>query len=321
MLPAVSIGILGLIQAAGISQTIPNPDGEYPDPSGDFTGQGVANLVSGLFKGLPLGGALGTTSIMITAGAKSRMANVFMGLLVGAFVLLFANQVENVAIPAVAAVLIVAGFGTFNFEAMRDIRDVSRSSLIVMSTTFVATLFLPIQEAILVGFILSIFEYVYTSATDIQLLELKLTEDGSLERHPAPSILTDDSITVLYGVGNFFFAGARTLEEMLPDAKGAHQAVVILRVQGHSEIRSTFILVLERYAKKLRANGGKLILCGVNDKIKAQLINTETTETIPEEDIFLSGNKLGASTRAAYKAAKAWLEEKDDVSVIEKGGG
>ena len=50
---------------------------------------------------------------MISAGAKSRWANVFMGLLVGVFVLLFANQVENVAIPAVAAVLIVAGFETF----------------------------------------------------------------------------------------------------------------------------------------------------------------------------------------------------------------
>jgi len=309
LLPAISIGILGLIQAAGISQTIPNPDGEYPDPSGDFTGQGVANIVSGLFKGLPLGGALGTTSIMITAGAKSRLANVFMGLLVGAFVLLFANQVENVAIPAVAAVLIVAGFGTFNFEAMRDIRDVSRSSLIVMVTTFVATLFLAIQEAILVGFILSIFEFVYTSAKDIQLMELTLADDGTLERHPAPSKLVDDSITVLYGVGNFFFAGARTLEEMLPDATGAKRAVVILRLQGHSEIRSTFILVLERYARKLRENGGKLILCGVNEKIKRQLLKTETTDVIPLEDIYLSGDKLGASTRAAYRAAKAWLEE------------
>jgi len=320
LLPAFSIGILGLIQSAGISQNFPNSDGEYPDPSGDFTGQGVANIVSSFFKGLPLGGALGTTSIMIAAGAKSRLANVFMGLLVGVFVLLFGNQVENVAIPAVAAVLIVAGFGTFNFEAMRDIRDVSRSSLIVMATTFVATLFLPIQEAILVGFILSIFVYVYTSATDIQLMELKPKEDGTLERHPAPTKLADNSLTVLYGVGNFFFAGARTLEEMLPDAKNAHRAVVILRLQGHSKIHSTFILVLERYAQKLIANGGKLFLCGVNNTILEQLKSTETTDTIPEEDIFMSSDKLGASTRAAYQAAKAWLEKSEEESKL-KGGG
>lgn len=49
LMPVVAIGLLGLIQGAGISQTIPNPDGRYPDPSGDFRGQGIANLASGFF--------------------------------------------------------------------------------------------------------------------------------------------------------------------------------------------------------------------------------------------------------------------------------
>ena len=309
LLPAVSIGLLGLIQAAGISQTIPNPDGEYPDPSGDFTGQGIANIASGFFRGLPLGGSLGGTGIIISAGAKSRWANVFMGLLVGGFVLLFANQVENVAIPAVAAVLIVAGFGTFRFEAIKDIRDVSRSSMVVMGTTFLATLTMPIQEAIIVGIMLSIFDYVYTSSKDIQVLELVLTEDGGFETRPAPAQLADNSITILYGLGNFFFAGARTLEDILPHAKEAHRAVVILRLHARSQIRSTFILVLERYAQKLQATGGKIILSGVTEKVKEQLDRTETTETIPDGDIFMASNKLGTSTKAAIQAAEAWLND------------
>jgi SulP family sulfate permease len=309
LLPAVSIGLLGLIQAAGISQTIPNPDGEYPDPSGDFTGQGIANLVSGFFQGLPLGGSLGGTGIVISAGAKSRWANVFMGLLVGAFVLIFANQVERVAIPAVAAVLIVAGFGTFKLEAIEDIRDISRSSLVVMGATFIATLVLPIQEAIIVGIMLSILDYVYTSSQDIQVMELAPTEDGGFETRPAPDQLSNNSITILYGMGDFFFAGARTLEEMLPRVQDTHQAVVILRLHGRSQIRSTMLLVLERYAKRLQANGGKLLLSGVTERINKQLDSTETTEIIPEDDIFLASNKIGASTKAAIDAAKAWLEE------------
>ncbi|MEA3440903.1 MAG: SulP family inorganic anion transporter [Chloroflexota bacterium] len=309
LLPAVSIGMLGLIQAAGISQTIPNPDGEYPDPSGDFTGQGVANIASGFFRGLPLGGSLGGTGIVISAGAKSRWANVFMGLLVGVFVLLFANQVERVAIPAVAAVLIVAGFGTFNFEAIKDVRDVSRSSLVVMGVTFLATLTMPIQEAIIAGILLSIFDYVYTSSKDIQLIELVLTEDGGFETRLAPAQLGDNSITVLYGLGDFFFAGARTLEGMLPRTQEAHRAVVILRLHARSQIRSTFILVLERYAQRLQANGGKLILSGVSERVKEQLDRTETTETIPEDDIFMASSKLGVSTKAAIQATEAWLAE------------
>jgi SulP family sulfate permease len=307
LLPAFAIGLLGLIQAAGISQTIPNPNGEYPDPSGDFKGQGIANLVSGFFQGLPLGGSLGSTGIVISAGAKSRWANVFMGLMVGVFVLLFANQVEKVAIPAVAAVLIVAGFQTFRFEAIKDIRDVSRSSFVVMGVTFLATLVLPIQEAILVGIVLSILDFVFSASKDIQVVELAITDDGSFETRPLPEKLADNRVTVLYGWGDFFFAGARTMEDLLPQVRDAQRAVVILRLHGRIQIRSTFIIVLERYAQKLQANGGKLILSGVNERVKAQLESTETTETIPDEDIFMATNKLGASTKAAIQAAEDWL--------------
>jgi SulP family sulfate permease len=309
LLPAFSIGLLGLIQGAGISQTVPNPDGEYPDPSGDFKGQGVANLVSGFFQGLPMGGSLGGTGIILSAGAKSRWANVFMGLLVGVFVLLFASQVENVAIPAVAAVLIVAGFQTFRLEAIKDIRDVSRSSMLVMGVTFLATLVLPIQEAILAGIVLSILDYVYTSSRNFQLVEIVPTEEGEYEVKNPPAQLDDKSATILYGWGSFFFASARTMEALLPQVKGSHRAVVILRLQGVSQVGSTFILVLERYAKKLKEYGGKLILSGVSEAVKTQLDRTETTETIPETDIFLSSSRLGASTKAAIEAANRWLEE------------
>jgi SulP family sulfate permease len=309
LLPAFSIGLLGLIQGAGISQTVPNPDGEYPDPSGDFKGQGVANLVSGFFQGLPMGGSLGGTGIILSAGAKSRWANVFMGLLVGVFVLLFASQVENVAIPAVAAVLIVAGFQTFRLEAIKDIRDVSRSSMLVMGVTFLATLVLPIQEAILAGIVLSILDYVYTSSRNFQLVEIVPTEEGEYEVKNPPAQLDDKSATILYGWGSFFFASARTMEALLPQVKGSYRAVVILRLQGVSQVGSTFILVLERYAKKLEEYGGKLILSGVSEAVKTQLDRTETTETIPETDIFLSSSRLGASTKAAIEAANRWLEE------------
>ena len=309
LLPAVAIGLLGLIQGAGISQTVPNPDGEYPDPSGDFSGQGIANIVSGFFQGLPMGGSLGGTGIIISAGAKSRWANVFMGLLVGVFVMLFASQVEMVAIPAVAAVLIVAGFETFRFKAIKDIRDVSRSSMVVMGATFLATLVLPIQEAILVGIVLSILDYVYTSSRNFQLVEIVPTEEGQYDVKTPPIKLEDQQVVVLYGWGSFFFASARTMEALLPQVKEACQAVVILRLQGVSQIGSTFILVLERYAQKLQANGGKLILSGVSEAVKAQLDRTETTETIPAADIYLSSGRLGASTRTAITAAHTWLAQ------------
>jgi SulP family sulfate permease len=307
IMPAIAIGLLGLIQAAGISQTIPNPDGQYPDPSGDFRGQGIANFASGLFKGLPLGGSLGGTSIMLSAGAKSRWANVIMGLFVAIFVFFFADQVEKAALPAIAAVLIVAGFGVYNFEEIKDIWDVSRSSRLVMLVTFLATLVLDIQEAVFIGIILSILDFVYTSAQDVQVVELVEKKEGVFEERPCPAELRDNSITILYAWGALFFASARTIEDLLPDASEAKRAVVILRMHGRSRIGSTFIQILERYAGRLQANGGKILLSGVSHKVWDQLGRTETFETIPEEDVFLVDEILGGSTKQAFSSAQEWL--------------
>lgn len=310
-MPAIAIGLLGLIQAAGISQTIPNPDGNYPDPSGDFRGQGISNIASGLFKGLPLGGSLGGTSILLSAGAKSRWANVFMGLFVAIFVFFFGDQVERVAVPAIAAVLIVAGFGVYKFDVIRDIWDVSPSSRLVMTATFLSTLVLEIQEAVLVGVVLSILDFVYVSAQEVTVVELVENEDGAFEERPLPTALSDNSITLIYVWGALFFASARTIEEMLPEADKAKRAVVIFRMHGRTRIGSTFIQILERYAARMQKNGGKIILSGVTPNVWDQLARTETFETIPEADVFLEGKVLGESTRQALAAAHAWLSQDD----------
>ncbi len=309
LMPAIAVGLLGLIQAAGISQNVPNPDGEYPDPSGDFVGQGVANVASGFFKGLPLGGSLGGTSIMLSAGAKSRWANVFMGLFVAVFVIFFGDQVENVAVPAIAAVLIVAGFQTFKFEEIGDIWDVSTSSRLVMLVTFLATLTLEIQEAVFVGVVLSILDFVYTATQDVQVVALEEERDGVFVERPCPETLSDNSVTVLFTWGAMFFASVRTMEDLLPDADEAQRAMVILRLHGRSHIGSTFIQILERYAGRLQANGGKLMLSGVSQNVWEQLDRTETFETIPQEDVFLAEELLGGSTTKAMAAAEDWLAQ------------
>jgi len=72
IIPAIAVGIIGLVQGAGVSQTFPNPDGKFSDVSRDFFGQGMANLAGGLFGGIPAGGSGSGTALMISAGARSR---------------------------------------------------------------------------------------------------------------------------------------------------------------------------------------------------------------------------------------------------------
>ena len=95
IIPAITISIIGLVQGAGISQSMPNPDGKFPNPSGDFLGQGMANLATSFFQGMPAGASLSGTSLVVSAGGKSRWANIFVGILIAIILLLFAGVIET----------------------------------------------------------------------------------------------------------------------------------------------------------------------------------------------------------------------------------
>ena len=79
VVPAVSLAFVGLVQGAAISASFPNPDGRYPDASRDFIGQGAANVVAGIFRGMPVGGSMSATSLNKAAGARSRIALMIAG--------------------------------------------------------------------------------------------------------------------------------------------------------------------------------------------------------------------------------------------------
>jgi hypothetical protein len=71
-LPAFSVAVIGLVQGVGVSQGTPNPDGQYPNVSRDFLGQGAANMATSLVGGIPAGGSVSGTVLIISAGARSR---------------------------------------------------------------------------------------------------------------------------------------------------------------------------------------------------------------------------------------------------------
>ena len=74
VVPALSLAFVGLVQGATISANFPNPDGRYPDVSRDFVGQGTANVIAGIFQGMPVGGSVSASSLNKAAGARSRMS-------------------------------------------------------------------------------------------------------------------------------------------------------------------------------------------------------------------------------------------------------
>ncbi len=305
--PAFALTIIALAQSAGISQAYVNPNGKYPNPSRDFTGQGAANLAGALVQGLPAGGSLGGTQLIVKSGAQSRWANIFTAFSAAIIILVFGDLIGKIAISALAGLLMVVGFQTIKFREINKIWRTSTRARWLMMATFVATLIVPLQWAIFFGVAASFAIFAYRESESTTIVEVITGESGVPIEQPAPAVLPSNSITTLNAYGSLFFAGARNLEEDLPQVDVTHNAVVILSLRGHTELGSTFIGVLERYAKALQANGNTLMLVSVSPAIREQLEDTETLTILGAENVFVA-SKPGESTELVYQKAQQLIQ-------------
>ena len=307
LLPAFSVAIIGLVQGAGVSQGTPNPNGRYPDVSRDFLGQGAANIATSLVGGVPAGGSVSGTALIIGAGAKSRWSNIFVGLFVAVIVLLAAPLVERVPMPALAALLIVAGFQGLRVQQAVIAWNTGRVPKVVMLVTFVATLVVPLQFAVLLGMVLSIVLHVFRQSNKVVVTQWVLQPQGFPLEVPVPKRLPSNQLTLLQIYGSLFFAAAKNVEEMLPAVEKASHAVVAILLRGQGEIGSTFMTVLQRYAEALQAHDSKLMLVGVDAAARDQLAKTGVLKLIGEENVFLATPQIGDAMNRAVAAAHAWL--------------
>ena len=307
LLPALSVAIIGLVQGAGVSQGYVNPDGKYPAVSRDFFGQGVANIATGFVGGLPAGGSISGTVLILGAGARSRWTNILSGAFVALIVLVAAPLAERVPMPALAALLIVAGFQGLRIESALSIWKTSKASSAAMVLTFLATLVLPLHFAVLLGVAFSIVLYVARASSEIAISQLVLVPGGMPVEQPTPKKLPSNQLTVLYVQGNLFFAAAKSAEKALPEVEGTERAVVALLLRGKAEISSTFIAVLRRYAEALQARGGRLMLVGVEPGAGEQLARSGVLKVIGEDNVFPVAEQLGLAMNRAAAAAHAWL--------------
>lgn len=314
LLPAFSVAIIGLVQGAGVSQGTPNPDGRYPDVSRDFFGQGAANVATGLAGGIPAGGSVSGTALVLSAGGRSRWANIFVGVFVAAIVLLAAPLVERVPMPALAALLIVAGFQGLRIPQAAVAWKTGRISRIVMAVTFIATLVVPLQFAVLFGMALSIVLSVVRQSNKVVVTEWVLQPGGFPLERPAPKRLPSQRLTVLQVYGSLFFAAARNMEDMLPSVENTTRAAVAISLRGKSDIGSTFVTVLQRYCAALQARGGRLMLVGVDPAVRDQLARTGVLQVIGEDNVFIATPQLGEALNLAVATANEWLQRHADTT-------
>ena len=309
LLPALTIAIIALVQGAGVSQSTPNPDGEYPNPSGDFRGQGAANVAVGAFSGIPVGGSLSGTTTLQTIGGLSRWANIFTGLFAAVLLVFFAPFIEILPLSTLAGLLVVVGFSMIKVGRIQTVWNTGPIPSTVFAVTFIATLFLDLQVAVAIGVILTFLLQIYRSAERVRIERIILQPDGRFIESEVPKNLPSGEIVVLQPIGSLFFAGTVEFEEHLPDVGEAQHSVVILRLRDRDEVGSTFIRAMQRFAKELQLGGNLLMLTGLGSHVQDQLEKTDLLDLIGEENIFPAEPVYTAALEKALAAANEWLQQ------------
>lgn len=307
-LPALSLAFVGLIQGAAVSAGVPNLDGRPADASRDFIGQGVGNVVAGLFRGMPVGGSMSASALITAAGARTRLALVFASGVMAAVILFASGAVSFVAMPSLAALLIVVGIGSIKPARVVSVTKTGVLQTTVMVVTFVLTLLVPLQFAVLVGVGLGIILFVVQQSNRIRVRRVVIEAEGRVrETDPGPMVPAGE-VVVLQPYGSLFFASAPVFESRLPAvAETSRGSVVILRLRGVDQLGISLVEVLRRYADDLREHGSALRLVVSSDEVVAQLRHGGVTEIVGDEGVYHGTAWLGETLRAAYEDALEWV--------------
>jgi sulfate permease, SulP family len=306
----LAIALVGLAQAAGISASVPNPDGSRPSTSGDFVAQGVANVAGGMFGALPTGGSLSRTGVGVSAGAQTRWAGIFAGVWLAALVLIAGSLAELIPMPVIGGLILVIGF---ELVAGRwpDIKLVLRTaplSAVAMLLTFAATTQLPLHTAILIGAITSLVLYCVKAAGSARLIALTPAAEGGWDRAPVPDSIPSNEVTVLHYAGVGLFAEVPRIDEDWPKVADSRNAVVVLSLGALPDVPSTKVIhALKRWADGLEKNGGRLIIAGVSPSAEAVLKRGGIGDVVGSDGVIPATARVFGAVEEAVERGGRWI--------------
>ncbi|SIN75035.1 SulP family inorganic anion transporter [Agromyces cerinus] len=304
IIPAMSLAFVGIVQGAAVSAGVPNADGRPADANRDFVGQGVGNLVSGLFQGMPVGGSMSASALYVAAGARTRLGLIMASSVMAITVLFASGVVSQVAMPSLAALLIVIGIGSIKPAQIRSVANTGVLQITVMAVTFFLTLIVPLQFAVLIGVGLGIILFVAEQSNQLRVRQIHFEGDGRRRESAPAATIGENEVVVVQPYGSMFFANAPNLAAQLPRVDAATRgSVVILRLRGIDQIGLSHVEVLRRYATELDQAGSRLEIIVTSDRVGSTLAAGGLTAIIGEAAVHRGTEWQGDTLRSVYADA------------------
>jgi sulfate permease, SulP family len=282
--PAFTVAMLGAIESLMSAVVADRMSNDRHNPNVELIGQGVANIFSPMFGGLPATGAIARTATNIRSGAQTPVAGMIHALTLLCILLFAAPLVSYVPMAALAGILMVVAYNMGEWREIPQLLKLTKTDISIWLVTFALTVFADLTVAVEAGMILAALLFIsrVASTTTVSQVTEDYVEDGRVH------ILQDKDIpyyATIFRIHGPFLFGATDKIWAVTERLHTLPPVVILRLRNMTALDATGLFAIEEIAKQLHASKRTLILCGAREQ-PAQLIHqAEFAEVIGEENI------------------------------------
>jgi len=282
--PALTVAMLGAIESLMSAVVSDRMSNDHHNPNVELMAQGVANIASPMFGGLPATGAIARTATNIRSGAQSPVAGMIHSLTL-LCVLLFASRlVSYVPMAVLAGILVIVSYNMGEWREIPQLLRLTKTDISVWLVTFALTVFADLTVAVEAGMILAALLFIsrVASTTTVSQVTDDYIEDGRVH------ILQDKDIpyyVTIFRIHGPFLFGATDKISAVTENMHKLPPVVILRLRNMTALDATGLFAIEEVARALHATGRTLILCGARQQPAELLHEAEVKDLIGKDNI------------------------------------
>jgi SulP family sulfate permease len=286
LLPAAfTVALLAAVESLLSAVVADGMSGDHHKSNVELVAQGIANIVSPMFGGIPATGAIARTATNIRSGAQTPIAGMVHALTLLAILLVAAPLARFVPLATLAAVLFVVAYNMGEWREIGTIVRLSKTDISVWVTTFALTVLADLTVAVGVGMALAALLYIrrISETTTVAAVTPEYLQDGQahiLQDKDIPS-----NVTILRIHGPFLFGTTEKLTEATRDLNRLGD-VVILRLRNMTALDATGIHALEQFSERLRKTGRVLLLCGARDQPSRLISGSDFLEHVGAENVL-----------------------------------
>ena len=282
--PALTVAMLGAIESLMSAVVSDRMSNDRHNPNVELIGQGVANIVSPMFGGLPATGAIARTATNIRSGAQSPVAGMIHALTLLCILLFAAPLARFIPLSVLAAILMIVAYNMGEWREIPQLLKLTKTDISVWLVTLALTVFADLTVAVEAGMILAALLFIsrVASTTTVSQVTEDYIEDGRLH------ILQDKDIpyyATIFRIHGPFLFGAT--DKIAAITEKIHQLppVVILRLRNMTALDATGLFAIEELARELHHSKRTLILCGAREQPAKLIHQAEFEDVIGSENI------------------------------------